>query len=65
MSLTYVEKNNGPRMEPLVTTQGTILGLEKVPFISTFWVRFVKLESNQETEILISHKARSLSHNKE
>ena len=57
MSLTYIRKSYGPRMEPCGTLQGTILGLEKVPFISTFWVRFVKYESNQETETLLSPKA--------
>ena len=36
MSLTYIRKSNGPRMEPCGTPQGTILGLEKVPFISNF-----------------------------
>ena len=43
-------------MDPGWNPQGTILGLEKVPFISTFWVRFVKYESNQETETLLSPK---------
>ena len=56
MSVTYIRKSNGPRMEPCGTPQGTILGLEKVLFISTFWVRFVKYESNQETASLLSPK---------
>ena len=57
MSITYIRKSNGPRMEPCGTPQGTILGLEKVTFISTSWVRFVKYELNQETETLLSPEA--------
>ena len=65
MSLTYIRKSNGSRMEPYGTPHSIILGLEKVPFIYTFWVRFVKYESYQETEMLLGPKAWSLSDNKE
>ena len=61
----YIKKSNGQVMKHCSTPQGTILGLGKVPFISTFWVQFVKYESSKETEISLSPKARSLSDNKE
>ena len=65
MSLTYIKKSKGPGMEPCGTPQGTSPGLEKVPFISTDWVLFIKYESNHETEISLSTNIQSLSDNKE
>ena len=49
ISLTYIKKRRGPRIDPCGNPQGTTLGSEKIPLTSVTYscILFVRYASNQ------------------